>query len=330
MARAEDASTEDSQRDNTKVQCDFLARLSKLNKAVHAGPVACRYFNPGVLRLAQDVVSQSRSMGSLQSSRDCCNRCARALSQNLLGSFHAMREYLRTAGSCSDQIDPHLRGNAGLVSRLSELQEAWEIIARYMEPAEMSTALGNALAMVEAAVAMVPAFQGMCSDRDAECFLALPRIILLGIVAEGTSDALLRSLLPHCFGEQEATTTTGKRRLNSQELIDDFKALERFLVLAQKPVSHCAKEIAHSVAWEILFHRVVLGNRWDDADAFDRMEPSLQERSSREMEDFMRHLEAWSIEMQRHSPRDWALLSAALLHSSSGESTTSHDRGAFP
>ncbi|CAK9067126.1 unnamed protein product, partial [Durusdinium trenchii] len=58
---------------------------------------------------------------------------ARTLCGDVVESFVAMRLYLREIGKCLERVDPHLCNNAGLVTRLVDWEESWEVGARYVQ-----------------------------------------------------------------------------------------------------------------------------------------------------------------------------------------------------
>eukprot|EP00913_Durusdinium_trenchii_P024944 g23412.t1 len=65
---------------------------------------------------------------------------ARILAKDVLDSFTAMREYLREVGRCLERVDPHLCNNVGLVARLVDWEESWEVGTRYVQQEKMLTA----------------------------------------------------------------------------------------------------------------------------------------------------------------------------------------------
>eukprot|EP00421_Protoceratium_reticulatum_P022932 CAMPEP_0168384614 /NCGR_PEP_ID=MMETSP0228-20121227/14501_1 /TAXON_ID=133427 /ORGANISM="Protoceratium reticulatum, Strain CCCM 535 (=CCMP 1889)" /LENGTH=425 /DNA_ID=CAMNT_0008397785 /DNA_START=57 /DNA_END=1331 /DNA_ORIENTATION=+ len=130
---------------------------------------------------------------------------ARVLAQDVVGSFAAMRSYLQKVARCLERVDPHLCNNQGLVTRLVDWEESWEVGSRYVLRPAMLDAVCDLIAEVRAAQQLAPALASMCEDCDVELFLVLPRIIVLCFAAEpgASRRELVRTLLPHRFAGQE-------------------------------------------------------------------------------------------------------------------------------
>merc|ERR1711953_160854 len=125
---------------------------------------------------------------------------ARILATDVVESFDAMRKYLREVAHCLERVDPHLCNNAGLVARLVDWEESWEVGSRYVQNELLLDALCDVVSEVRAAEQLVPAIAAMCEDCDVELFLVLPRIIWLRFLTEPMQQfELIRSLLPHRF-----------------------------------------------------------------------------------------------------------------------------------
>ena len=68
--------------------------------------------------------------------------------------------------------------------------------------------------------------------------------------------------------------------------------------------------------------RAVFGTGSLDESMRCRLIPSLQEDHRCVVEDFMRDLEAWSMDLQRHCPTDWNSCSATVVRFLSGSLRT--------
>lgn len=221
---------------------------------------------------------------------------ARILAADVVESYQAMREYLREVEHCLERVDPHLCNNTGLVARLADWEESWEMGTRYMQHEKLLNAVCDLVAEIRRAQRIVPSLTSMCEECDVELFLVLPRMIWLRFLAEPQQHAdLLRSLLPHRF----PPVAEGARKWDGE--IEAFlqKHRQTQLCLAE----HFQGPNAESSAWELLIKRAVTGE--SDGIAAGRAEPAVA--------DLLRSIEPWSIELQRHCPEDWNQCSAILV-----------------
>jgi len=251
---------------------------------------------------------------------------ARILATDVVESFGAMREYLREVERCLERVDPHLCNNVGLVARLVDWEESWEVGARYVQHTHLLNAVCDLVAEIRSAQRLAPALTMMCDDCDVELFLVLPRLIWLRFLAKPTRHTeLLRSLLPHRFTTESADgSSTEPAHAWGAELegfVDKFRHARQLLVGAQPAgaVGVPAVSAAETVAWEILVKRVVHGPGGTE-DVYGCLAPSLREAVQGHVEELMHELEKWSIELQRHCPEDWNQCSAILVQCLAGGS----------
>jgi hypothetical protein len=226
-----------------------------------------------------------------------------------------MRKYFRDVASCLERVDPHLCNNAGLVARVVDWEESWEVGSRYVQDERLLDALCDVVSEVRAAEQLVPAIASMCEDCDVELFLVLPRIIWLRFLAEPAQQlALVRSLLPHRFNEPNENQPWDRELA---EFLNKFKYVQSLM----------GQNLASS--WAVLVKRVVLGSGPQDIEEVYRgMVPQLRQIVEPTVEDLMRQLEAHSIELQRHCAEDWNQCSAILVQclSSDGEKQKENDK----
>jgi len=247
---------------------------------------------------------------------------ARILATDVVESFAAMRDYLREVEHCLERVDPHLCNNAGLVARLVDWEESWEVGTRYVQHAKLLSAVCDLVAEIRAAQRLAPALTAMCDECDVELFLVLPRIIWLRFLAKPRPHMeLLKSLLPHRF--IEAKEHSGAEALSwdveLQSFIGKFQSAMKLLTGAQPAGAVGVPTAASSerVAWEILMKRVVLGAGSKD-EQYGGLVPGLKADAQFIVEDLMHDLERWSIELQRHCPEDWNQCSAILVQCLTG------------
>jgi hypothetical protein len=240
-------------------------------------------------------------------------RAARVLAGTIVESYTAMRNYLRKLEMCVERVDPHLSNNAGLVARLVDWEESWEVGAKYVQNSHILAAICDLVAEIQAAQKMIPELTRMCDDYDVELFLVLPRIMWLRFLATPWKHTeLLRSLLPEFrFGDAKGGQDEPAYDSDLRGFVEKFHKVKELLSGAQPGVM--TVEQAEAKAWELLMKRAVLGTQ--DAEAvYGSVAPACQEMAQRVVEDLMmQDLERFSMELQRHCPEDWNACSAILV-----------------
>mmetsp|Transcript_86791 Transcript_86791/g.218470 ORF Transcript_86791/g.218470 Transcript_86791/m.218470 type:complete len:535 (-) Transcript_86791:127-1731(-) len=244
---------------------------------------------------------------------------ARILAKDVVESFAAMRDYLKEVERCLERVDPHLCNNVGLVARLVDWEESWEVGTRYVQHEKLLGAVCDLVAEIRVAQRLAPALQQMCEDCDVELFLVLPRIIWLRFLTQPTQHTeLLKSILPHRFtnADQDGAVAVDAEL---QAFLEKFDAARKLLIGAQPAGATGVPPaaVAHKVACEILVKRVVNGPGAQE-DAFGSLAPGLRAEAEAVAEDLMHELEKWSIELQRHCPEDWNQCSAILVQCLTG------------
>jgi len=252
---------------------------------------------------SRDVVAAGEGKGFAQAALTrVVEKCAGAsLAIDVIGSFEAMRRYLREVKRCLERVDPHLCNNSGLVVRLVDWEESWEVGARYVHQQMLHDATNDIVAECKAVGQTAPAFMTMCTDCDVELFLVLPRILILCCLAKPDEDraGLIKSLLPHRFPDVAAGGAP-LQLLDEPEmaaLVSQFQQVLRQL---------------GSNAWFILVRRAVDGSS-NDASAHQV-----------EVQALMRDVERWSLELQRHCAEDWNQCSSVLVQCINGGSQKQH------
>lgn len=231
-------------------------------------------------------------------------RAATVLATDVLQSYEYVRQYLREAGGCLERVDPHLSNNTELVERLVDWEESWEVASRYVQKPALLRAICDLVAEFRVLQRIAPDFKGMCEDCDVELFLVLPRIVWLWFLRKPDTRAeLLRSLLPHRFGGENAAGDACDAEVAA--LQGKFCEVNKLLMES----SRTCHPPAHF--WEFLVRRVVKGS--STAADFDDIVPERVATAQTTTEGLMRDLEKWSMELQRHCPDDWNQTSAILL-----------------
>eukprot|EP00929_Paragymnodinium_shiwhaense_P041779 TRINITY_DN2169_c0_g1_i1.p1 TRINITY_DN2169_c0_g1~~TRINITY_DN2169_c0_g1_i1.p1 ORF type:complete len:603 (+),score=101.13 TRINITY_DN2169_c0_g1_i1:134-1810(+) len=229
-------------------------------------------------------------------------RVEMSLATDIYEAFRAMRDYLMQAGKCLARVDPQLRNNKGLVARLVDIEESFEIGARYVLTSAVLEEVCGLVATVRALAQTTPAFATICEESGVELFLALPRIVWLRYLGEPSRNALLGVLLPHRFPDEADAE-------DLQALMGKYTAAREALFGAlsgafPSPSSPAAKE--EMMLMILLMHRATLGAE-STQEAFSRFLQPLESRLAAfaAVESFMNGLEVFSMELQRHCAEDW-------------------------
>jgi hypothetical protein len=256
---------------------------------------------------------------------------ARILATDVVESFAAMRDYLREVERCLERVDPHLCNNAGLVARLVDWEESWEVGTRYVQHEPLLNAVCDLVAEIRSAQRVAPVLTTMCDECDVELFLVLPRIIWLRFLAQPAKQTeLMRSLLPHRFiegvkdGSGAATYTLDA---DVTAFVEKYRSTKELLIGAQLATGPPASSSAETAAWKILVKRVIAGASSKD-DTYGGLTLGLRDSAQAAAEDLMHDLERWSIELQRHCPEDWNQCSAILVQCLKGGGAGLKQKGA--
>jgi len=204
-------------------------------------------------------------------------------------SFEAMRKYFREVSRCLERVDPHLCNNSGLVARLVDWEESWEVGAKYVRDSQLLNAVSATVVQVKASQELSPTLEEMFVDCDAELFLVLPRLVWIYYIAapDQPCAGLVRHLLPHRF---QADSAQPRAREELQRFVDHFAQVVQQLGNSRQR------------ALERLTKRAIAGS-FEAADPTPKSEEAA--RKHRAVEGLMRELEGWSLELQRHCPEDW-------------------------
>lgn len=266
-----------------------------------------------------ESADNSKSMGNSENLR-----AARILATDVVESYEAMRVYLREVESCLERVDPHLCNNSGLVARLVDWEESWEMGTRYMQNEALLTAVCGLVAEVRAAQHLAPSLAVMCEECDVELFLVLPRIMLLCFLAMPQQyKELLRSLLPHRFIQKKDDPTDYEWDAKLTDFVGVFRRAQQAIARARSRklpdaevsanVEQGSREAATArMAWELLMQRVALGPGARDS-IYSCLASECREEAEAVVECLIHELEPWSMEVQRHCPEDWNQCSAVLV-----------------
>jgi len=230
---------------------------------------------------------------------------ASTLASDVIASFESVREYLQEVGSCLERVDPHLCNNEGLVARLADWEESWEVGSRYVMQVTTLEAICDLISEVTSLETLAPALITMCEDCDVELFLVLPRIVLLCFLADPDNRRaeIVRGLLPHLFQTKEGGAGKSSKPSDPklERLLSSFGSVMQ--VLSTK-----ASAGGSEAAWELVMARAMFGST-EAGDAY----ADLPLATKKVVEDLMRDVEGMSLQLQRHCPEDWNQFSSVLV-----------------
>lgn len=214
----------------------------------------------------------------------------RCICEDFMESVAAMLRYLcKIDYGLMDEVDPRLQNNIGLVERLADLEEAWELVIRYVKDKAVRYSLESLFKELKATQEFDPTFQQMCCDCDVELFLVIPRLFLLAYLKDPTNDELMKQMLPHAFEGARSEGLKSLRVKYEALLLADADLADFFVFQA-----------VHGVG-------------------VDALEELISKDRQRRGVNFMRELEGWSMELQRHQASDWNTLCAVLAQHLSSE-----------
>jgi len=290
----------------------LVGSISRLNAVANIHGKGRDDLGGDILDSAQEVLRRCDS----SEEPDLALRAVRCLAADVVESFEAMRKYFREVSRCLERVDPHLCNNSGLVARLVDWEESWEVGAKYVRDSQVLGAISAAVVHARASQELSPTLEAMLVDCDAELFLVLPRLVwIYYLAAPGEPCAgLVRHLLPHRFQADAAQPRAGEEL---QRFVDHFAQVVQQLGNSRQR------------ALERLTKRAIAGS-FEVADPTPKSEEAA--RRHRAVEGLMRELEGWSLELQRHCPQDWNRCSALVircLQQAEGERPAPRGDGAF-
>jgi hypothetical protein len=328
-------------------------------------------------------------------------KAARILALSVVESFSSLREYLREVTRCMERVDPHLCNNLGLVTKLVDWEEKWEIGKNYVRHDSVLAAVCGVVAQIRVAQQLEPTLATLCNERDVELFLILPRIMWLCFLeAPEKYSILMQMLLPPHFEQCEdidgGSPASFTPSADLSILVDSHRSLKEILLsswpvprvpelpqsdpraspsparsraplsspkgplqvsskLRQRtprlltnmrassrqpeacpPSSSSASleppeaQTPEEAIWDLLLRRAVSSEDQTSV-VRDELLPRCEglERAQTALEDLMKDLERWGIQLQRHCPDDYNQCCAILLQCLAGECGNQHSSGSF-
>jgi len=305
---------------------EYLEAQRKLVECISSLNAVANHRRKGRDDLRGDILESAFAALTNCDGEDDRHAAAKVLAADIVGAFDAIREYLREVKSCLERVDPHLCNNPGLVARLVDWEESWEVGGRYVRHAPLSDALCDLVSKIQGIQCITPALATMCEECDVELFLVLPRITLLAFLAhpQGQQAELLKVLLPHRFSASAGPDGQPSVLQELSELVQQFHHASAEVARAVAPqFAHGAGGVpveAQAYAWETLVRRAVDGKEDGESSVWHRADAQVKSEANAAVDAFSRELEKWSVELQRHCPEDWNQCSAVLVQCLTGSS----------
>jgi hypothetical protein len=293
-----------------EARSNLVACIGQLNSVANVRGKGRSDLNARILDGAIEVLRKD-AVGTMPNKYTTARAAAHIIGGDVVASFEAVRSYLQEVAGCLERVDPHLSNNVGLVARLEDWEESWEVGRRYLLDSRLLDAVCDLVAEIRRACQLAPALTTMCEDCDAELFLILPRMVVLCFAAnpERMGTELLRSLLSHRFVFDQKGAAVRKPCTELANLSVQFVRLASLMgnckrvdaELYSPPSARASEE-----AWRVVLERSVNGAALGPC--------GIKEAAHTALEDLMRDAECWSLELQRHCASDWNQCSAMLLH----------------
>jgi len=295
---------------SSDVERQFVLFIAQLNAVAN-------FKRKGRDDLGSDILDSAREELRLppSSANTRSREAARLLAGDVLASYNAMRIYFRKVGQIIEHVDPHLCNNVGLVARLVDWEETWEVGARYVKSRALLDAVCDIAEEIKAIQKITPELTTMIEDCDVELFMVLPRLVVLCFLDKPLRERteLVRSLLPHRFGASVIAPSG-----HSSFMLDpDLKGVHEFFkeimvklttTLATTPATGSSWAARHT-AWESIVRQAVIGDEDISGKSTER---------TKAIAELLHQVERWSLELQRHCPEDWNQCSAVLVHCLTG------------
>jgi len=188
-------------------------------------------------------------------------------------------------------------GNAGLVSRLVDWEESWEVGCKYVQNTQMLRAVCQLVSYLKRVEKLEDGFAKMIEECDVEFIMCLPRLVWLRFVSDPSRHLeLLRSFLPHRFGTESSE--------RSSSSLNWDKDVEQVVSLYQHVHALLLAQVGEPVAVQrFLVQRVVAGPNCEEF--YKSLGTEFRNLSTSAIEDLIHEIEKYSIELQRHCPEDW-------------------------
>jgi len=231
---------------------------------------------------------------------------ARHLAEDVVSTFVEMRVYLNDVKKCLERVDPHLCNNVGLVAKLVDWEESWEVGTRYVQHEKLMAAICDVVAECKSAKHFAPGLAAMWEECDVQLFLVLPRLLWLRLLGEPAKQIeLFKTMLPHRFPGVAEGAFKDSELL---PLLQKYEAAIGALVtsVGDKPNAARAREVLITRATD------------SQADLYTGMPQARCHTAEAAVEDLMSELEIWSMELQRHCPDDWNQCAAIIVSCLSG------------
>jgi hypothetical protein len=271
-------------KEHADVQRRLFACLSRLNSVANVNRKGREDLGPEVF----DAAALALRKGEAN-----VNTSISSIITEVLEAYQAMRDYLRRVEPFLEQVAPRLSENVGLAARLAQLEEGWELGATYLLQKCMRDAISSLVMELKAIQYRNPRLTMLIESCDVEWLLVLPKLVWLCFLEHPMRHvAVMKNLLPHRF---PSTACEDISDHGDAELRSFWAQFDR----ARKAMTRMAS--TPGTAWDKLVRWIAFGTTGLDIRPADLVEGA----ALWDVVEFVRELDHWSMELQRHCPQDW-------------------------
>jgi len=139
----------------------LVEQIAKLNAVANHKRKGRDDLSCDILESALQVLKSSDASKAVESSSSSSSSAAQVLADDIVGAFEAIRKYLREVNLCLERVDPHLCNNNGLVARLCDWEDSWEVGGRYVKCPLLRAALCDVVAKIIDIQRLMPSLRTM-------------------------------------------------------------------------------------------------------------------------------------------------------------------------
>lgn len=285
-------------KEHSQQQVQLFRCLSRLNSVANVNRKGREDLGPEVFEAAAAAIRRGEAAPGSPNG---------VIIKEVAESFEAMRNYLRMVDPLIDQVAPRLSENVGLAARLAQLEEGWELGFNYLLHKPMRDAMLYLVIELKAIQSLDPQLTALCESCDVEWMMVLPKLVWLCFLQNPERySEVLRSLLPQRFPECSNSSSGYRRDADLQALHARFRHVYSKMA-KMAPVSG-------RKTWELLVRWVSFGTGGLGLRPCDL----AADGALYEVVEFVKELEIWSMELQRHCPQDWNQCSSLLVRCLTG------------
>eukprot|EP00931_Biecheleriopsis_adriatica_P039485 TRINITY_DN22580_c0_g1_i2.p1 TRINITY_DN22580_c0_g1~~TRINITY_DN22580_c0_g1_i2.p1 ORF type:complete len:346 (+),score=111.56 TRINITY_DN22580_c0_g1_i2:635-1672(+) len=282
-----------------------MAAISKLNAIANVHGKGRSDFRGALLQEARDWL---HSVKAALHAQGATRTLIRLIAGGVADAFDRMQEYLQRVEPRLAHLDPELARNTCLSEQLLNFEQSWDMGERYLANAGSFRSLCAMVARLEAFREESEALAEMMEENGPELFMVLPRLVWLSaLLPAGDGRHVLEEMLPeadftHLEELWSAVSAKLHRWFRPSPGAEEEELQGVFVLFAVAGVGG-AQEVL-----ELLQEEAASDNHGDISAG----------EVIHTMEEMLREMESWSMQLQRRNPTEWNSLSAVLLGSLQG------------